>query len=444
VDIAAFNRPNSPMFAFLLSTRAGGLGVNLQTADTCILFDSDWNPQVDTQAMARVHRIGQKKPVHVYRLITADSVEERMQQRAEKKLFLEQMVSRGSTKQAEELGKLENNDLYGMLRFGVDAVFAKDAGEPPTDAELEILMDRTPEGNARRRELASLQSEVQHTVADFAADGGAAAASPISTYVMPSSVKASGGGDDDDAANAAGGKRNKNQTMKEIAAEVNAQILTGKRERKTTTMVVDGHTILKANNYSLEDGEPSVHVRESRKKPQAEKKQRAQVAGRDYGHSYTCQACWDGGDIVCCDLCPVSVHAECIGVTQDELAKATRWACPHHSCHECGRKSAAVGGMLFRCEACPRAFCEDHLPSSAEIIGQCKRFQALGQRHPAQACFIRCDAECVKWAKERRLEDGGDEAEVRLLPIRPRSRGARRSLRTFPVVTLHPRFPFNV
>ena len=73
------------MFAFLLSTRAGGLGVNLQTADTCILFDSDWNPQVDTQAMARVRRIGQKKPVHVYRLVTAGTVEERMQQRAEKK-----------------------------------------------------------------------------------------------------------------------------------------------------------------------------------------------------------------------------------------------------------------------------------------------------------------------------------------------------------------------
>jgi hypothetical protein len=47
-----------------------------------------------------------------------------------------------------------------------------------------------------------------------------------------------------------------------------------------------------------------------------EKRARAQVAGRDYGHSYVCQACWDGGDIVCCDLCPVSVHAECIGVTQ--------------------------------------------------------------------------------------------------------------------------------
>ena len=81
IDIAAFNRPNSPVFAFLLSTRAGGLGVNLQTADTCVMFDSDWNPQVDMQAMARVHRIGQKKTVHIYRLVTAGTVEERMTQR---------------------------------------------------------------------------------------------------------------------------------------------------------------------------------------------------------------------------------------------------------------------------------------------------------------------------------------------------------------------------
>jgi SWI/SNF-related matrix-associated actin-dependent regulator of chromatin subfamily A member 5 len=206
----------------------------------------------------------------------------------------------------------------------------------------------------------------------------------------------------------------KHASLKDIAADFQSQILSGKRVRVKTTMEIDGHTVLKANNYSLEDGEPSVNAREAarfgnKKKP--EKRPRAQVAGRDYGHSYTCQACWDGGDIVCCDLCPVSVHAECVGVTQDEVAKATRWACPHHSCHECGRKAAAVGGMLFRCEACPRAFCEDHMPPAAEIIGQCKRFQALGQRHPAQACFIRCDQDCVKWARERRLEEGGDEAE---------------------------------
>ena len=84
----------------MLSTRAGGEGINLTSADTVILFDSDWNPQVDNQAMARVHRIGQTKPVHVYRLVTEGSVEERIVQRAQKKLFLDGMVNRGSTNQA--------------------------------------------------------------------------------------------------------------------------------------------------------------------------------------------------------------------------------------------------------------------------------------------------------------------------------------------------------
>ena len=73
-----FNEPGSAYFAFLLSTRAGGLGLNLQSADTVILFDSDWNPQMDLQAMARAHRIGQDKQVTVYKLITSGTVEERV------------------------------------------------------------------------------------------------------------------------------------------------------------------------------------------------------------------------------------------------------------------------------------------------------------------------------------------------------------------------------
>ncbi|KAJ1617299.1 P-loop containing nucleoside triphosphate hydrolase protein, partial [Pavlovales sp. CCMP2436] len=84
VDINSFNAPGSKVFLFLMSTRAGGLGINCQTADTCILYDSDWNPQPDVQAMARVHRIGQTKKVHVYRLVTAGTVEMRILQRAEK------------------------------------------------------------------------------------------------------------------------------------------------------------------------------------------------------------------------------------------------------------------------------------------------------------------------------------------------------------------------
>lgn len=70
-----FNMEDSPYDVFLLSTRAGGLGLNLQTADTVILFDSDWNPQMDLQAQDRAHRIGQKKKVLVLRFITNTEIE---------------------------------------------------------------------------------------------------------------------------------------------------------------------------------------------------------------------------------------------------------------------------------------------------------------------------------------------------------------------------------
>ena len=77
---------------FLLSTRAGGLGINLTAADTVIIYDSDWNPHQDMQAMDRCHRIGQTKPVHVLRLATAHSVEGKMLSRANSKLALEKLV----------------------------------------------------------------------------------------------------------------------------------------------------------------------------------------------------------------------------------------------------------------------------------------------------------------------------------------------------------------
>jgi SWI/SNF-related matrix-associated actin-dependent regulator of chromatin subfamily A member 5 len=69
-QIEAFMAEDSMKFIFLLSTRAGGLGINLTAADTVIIYDSDFNPQMDLQAMDRAHRIGQKNMVNVYRLIT--------------------------------------------------------------------------------------------------------------------------------------------------------------------------------------------------------------------------------------------------------------------------------------------------------------------------------------------------------------------------------------
>lgn len=87
-----FNDPDSPYFIFALSTRAGGLGLNLATADTVIIFDSDWNPMMDAQAQDRAHRIGQKNEVRVFRLITANSIEDKILARATDKRNLNGLV----------------------------------------------------------------------------------------------------------------------------------------------------------------------------------------------------------------------------------------------------------------------------------------------------------------------------------------------------------------
>ncbi|KAM9886349.1 hypothetical protein OXX79_014247, partial [Metschnikowia pulcherrima] len=90
--LKSFNHPESEYFCFLLSTRAGGLGLNLQSADTVIIFDTDWNPHQDLQAQDRAHRIGQKNEVRILRLITNDSVEEVILERAHQKLDIDGKV----------------------------------------------------------------------------------------------------------------------------------------------------------------------------------------------------------------------------------------------------------------------------------------------------------------------------------------------------------------
>ncbi|XP_065225307.1 chromatin-remodeling ATPase INO80 isoform X2 [Planococcus citri] len=94
-DMVADFQTRSEIFVFLLSTRAGGLGINLTAADTVIFYDSDWNPTVDQQAMDRTHRLGQTKQVTVYRLICKNTIEERMLQRAREKCEIQRMVISG-------------------------------------------------------------------------------------------------------------------------------------------------------------------------------------------------------------------------------------------------------------------------------------------------------------------------------------------------------------
>lgn len=144
-----YNAPGSSDFAFLLSTRAGGLGINLATADTVIIFDSDWNPQNDLQAMSRAHRIGQTKTVNIYRLVTKGSVEEEIVERAKRKLVLDHLViqrmdTTGKTvlsKNATASGSVpfDKQELSAILKFGAAELFKEKEGE---EQEPEVDIDR--------------------------------------------------------------------------------------------------------------------------------------------------------------------------------------------------------------------------------------------------------------------------------------------------------------
>jgi chromodomain-helicase-DNA-binding protein 1 len=171
VAIDHFNAPGSEDYCFLLSTRAGGLGINLMTANVVILFDSDWNPQADLQAMARAHRIGQQKPVTVYRLVSKDTIEEEILERARNKRMLEFVtIQRGITDRQQK----ELNDRVNRA-----------AGEPTSADDINQILKRRGQkmfeqsGNQKKLEELDIDSVLENAeehkteqAAGLTSDGG--------------------------------------------------------------------------------------------------------------------------------------------------------------------------------------------------------------------------------------------------------------------------------
>uniref|UniRef100_A0A8C2JYL1 Chromodomain helicase DNA binding protein 5 n=1 Tax=Cyprinus carpio TaxID=7962 RepID=A0A8C2JYL1_CYPCA len=135
--IDRFNAPGAQQFCFLLSTRAGGLGINLATADTVIIYDSDWNPHNDIQAFSRAHRIGQNKKVMIYRFVTRASVEERITQVAKRKMMLTHLVVRPGL--GSKTGSMSKQELDDILKFGTEELFKDDVEAARTMEEGSVI-----------------------------------------------------------------------------------------------------------------------------------------------------------------------------------------------------------------------------------------------------------------------------------------------------------------
>ncbi|KAJ0093614.1 hypothetical protein Patl1_25418 [Pistacia atlantica] len=136
-----FNAPDSPYFMFLLSTRAGGLGLNLQTADTVIIFDSDWNPQMDQQAEDRAHRIGQKKEVRVFVLVSVGSIEEVILERAKQKMGIDAKVIQAGLFNTTSTAQDRKEMLKEIMRKGTSSL----GTDVPSEREINRLAARSDE-----------------------------------------------------------------------------------------------------------------------------------------------------------------------------------------------------------------------------------------------------------------------------------------------------------
>lgn len=141
--IDAFNAPGSDIFCMLLSTRAGGVGINLATADTVIILDPDWNPHQDIQALSRAHRIGQQKKVLCFQLMTVDSVEEKILQIGRKKLALDHVLIE---RMDDESADAQANDVESVLKYGAAALFGEGKKKDAItydSAAVDKLLDRS-------------------------------------------------------------------------------------------------------------------------------------------------------------------------------------------------------------------------------------------------------------------------------------------------------------
>ena len=156
-QIEEFVKPNSTMNVFLISTRAGGLGLNLMSANIVVLYDSDWNPQMDLQAMDRAHRIGQTKVVQVFRLVTPNTMEEKMIERQTLKLKLDNMIIQKGRMAPKNQG-LQKEEMQDMVNYGADAIFQ--VGDNLNDKDIDTLIrEGEAKANALQQKATQLSKE---------------------------------------------------------------------------------------------------------------------------------------------------------------------------------------------------------------------------------------------------------------------------------------------
>lgn len=327
LGIRLFN--NDPNYkVMLISTRAGGLGINLASASDVVMLESDWNPQADLQAQARAHRIGQVNPVTIYRLITQGTVEEQMMGRIRKKLYLSAKVteamrdihtqtsSAGLNGDTEDnLPTLSTNQLMALVRSGSRAI-----ARPEIDPTEMLQWDWETTIQKCRDYQEKMETENKEGISDETAEEERRWLSEmerVETRVFE-------------------GKRHEKSTdsNKDIAKD---WARSDRRMGMERVVMVDGHPVLKETIGNDTWEAVATFAGKDPRLAEPPKRKRKAIEHQDY-----CQICFNGGTLHTCSGCPRVYHDGCLPEDFQPRLKGSKvghFYCPQHECVECQQKT---------------------------------------------------------------------------------------------------------
>jgi SWI/SNF-related matrix-associated actin-dependent regulator of chromatin subfamily A member 5 len=392
LDIRLFNQRDSAYKVMLLSTRAGGLGINLTSAQDVIFLDEDWNPQITLQAEARAHRIGQTKPVTIYKLCTQGTVEEQMMGRIRKKLYLSAKITEsmqsihgkqsavvkkgGRESLSEDMPQMDTTQLKTLVRRG-----AQTLSHPEIDVKEMVSWDLDTMMAKCRDKPADLTDSATHSEVDE--DKWLSVMERVECAVFD-------------------GKRYQREVDKSSKGATSAANILpdtikreDRRKGKNTTVMVDGYAISKESmNCADWEAVPTYAGKDPRlSEPVREKK-------RVFSHEDHCLVCFDDEGVQhleVCKSCPRAYHLDCLEPSQQSKVKGfSGFYCSQHNCSDCGKTTADAGGLIFRCRWCPQGFCEDCLDwDKAVLIGEnLPEFELMGEAPTQGGFYVKCPT-CV-------------------------------------------------
>jgi len=360
LDIRDFNSADEDCFVYLISTRAGGLGINLVSANHVVLFDPDWNPHVDNQAIDRTHRLGQTRAVKIYRLVQEWTLEERLACRQEQKLKMQRCViphdNDFANTDADDIGNrnkdsLSAAEILALIRHGEKALL-EFPGQSLDDTSLQAMMTRQ-----HRPFPTSYESEQD-------IDKHEACLGPITPVLDEVKNRSSHDTASQRYSSITGATRNRQGGHDVCDLDVRMHAHDNNQEVRRTA---SGRIVRPPVNFVLPAESPKKHVKKvlrhcnvcflcCKGKPTKVEQSTVNTVGADL------PACGVAPDVVC-TMCPQAYHAECLGNKAPASSKAGRWLCMWHFCAGCSRNSTECGGILLHCYTCPSALCYDCFPS---------------------------------------------------------------------------------